>query len=65
MAMRKLISREPWWASPPLPGQGDLDVSWGYLEVYQSPDGVEFVFVDEQPTPEEVKNRKACRLAQR
>ncbi len=63
--MRELISREPWWANPPLPGQGDLNVSWGYLEVYSSPEGFEFVFVDEPPSLEEITSRKACRLAQR
>ncbi|TWI53683.1 hypothetical protein IQ22_02288 [Pseudomonas duriflava] len=56
--MTTLISREPWWASPPYPGQNELDLEWGYLEVY---DSLEFRFVHVRPTDEEIINRKGCR----
>ena len=52
-----LISREPWWAAPPKLGQNELDVEWGYLEVYS--DG-EFRFVRERPSLEEIESRISC-----
>ena len=55
----RLISREPWWAHPPRPGQSELDVEWGYLETWS--DGT-FRFVRQRPSDEEIKNRKSCRL---
>lgn len=32
--MKHLVTREPWWAQPPKPGQSDKDCTWGYLERY-------------------------------
>ncbi|WP_223826416.1 hypothetical protein [Spongiibacter pelagi] len=52
-----LVSREPWWAEPPKPGQSELGVEWGYLEVYS--DG-EFRFVRERPSLEEIESRISC-----
>ncbi|HBO1427584.1 MAG: hypothetical protein ACLGID_15570 [Gammaproteobacteria bacterium] len=57
--MAQLLWREPWWAKRPQPGQSDLDVEWGYLERY---DDGQFVFNPSQPTLQEIKNRKSCRL---
>ncbi|HHI71504.1 MAG TPA: hypothetical protein ENJ91_10910 [Rhodobacteraceae bacterium] len=54
-----LVSREPWWAYPPRPGQSELEVEWGYLETYD--DGT-LRFVRERPSDEEILNRKSCRL---
>ncbi len=57
--MSKLIEREPWWATRPEPGQTDAEVNWGWLEHYD--DGT-FIFVNERPTDEEIRQRKSCRL---
>lgn len=57
--MAKLLSREPWWAKRPEPGQSDLDVEWGYLEHW---DNGEFLFNPTRPTLEEIQNRKGCRI---
>lgn len=57
--MATLLSKEPWWAKRPEPGQSDLDVEWGYLEHY---DNGEFVFNPTAPSLEEIKNRKGCRI---
>nr|WP_137887627.1 hypothetical protein [Pseudomonas sp. 2FE] len=59
--MAKLLSREPWWASPPAPGQNEMDLEWGYLEHY---DDLEFIFVHERPSDTEIINRKGCRLSE-
>lgn len=61
--MRILISREPWWAKPPLDGQDELTVDWGFLEIYRLGSKFEFDYVDERPTDLEIHNRKGCRLA--
>jgi len=55
--MKTIISREPWWASPPKNGQSILDMDWGYLEYYS--DG-SWVFVRERPSDNEILNRKSC-----
>lgn len=55
----KVVSREPWWASPPKPGQTDEDLVWGYLERLSSGD---FRFNPERPSDDEIRNRKGCRL---
>lgn len=57
--MAQLLSREPWWATRPEPGQSDLDVEWGYLEHY---DDGQFVFNPSKPTLQEIENRKSCRI---
>mgnify|MGYP003624869650 CR=1 FL=1 len=55
----KLISREPWWATPPSIFESEDDVVWGYLEHYS--DGT-WRFTDERPTDEEIRGRKSCRI---
>lgn len=57
--MPELISREPWWAERPKPGQLDEDVEWGYLEHF---DDGSFNFVHTRPSDEEIRNRKGCRI---
>ena len=32
--MRQIISKEPWWARPPEPGQDELKLEWGWLVHY-------------------------------
>lgn len=54
-----LVSREPWWASPPKPGQDELTCDWGWLESWS--DG-SWRFDPTRPTDEEIRNRKGCRL---
>ena len=56
----ELVSREPWWATPPGPGQTEADVAWGYLEIYS--DG-SFRFDPQRPSDEEIHNRPGCWLA--
>lgn len=53
-----LVSREPWWAEPPRPGQDEMTLEWGYLELYS--DGY-FRFDRQRPTDEEIRTRKSCR----
>lgn len=55
---RTLVSREPWWAVPPKPGQDEMELGWGYLELYS--DG-HFAFNRTRPSDEEIRNRKSCR----
>jgi hypothetical protein len=57
----KLVSREPWWARAPRKGQSEIDLDWGYLEIYQNGPRYEFKFVRERPSHAEIVNRKACR----
>lgn len=54
----RLVSREPWWVTPPRPGQDELSLEWGYLEVY---DNGEFRFIRERPSDVEILKRKSCR----
>lgn len=42
----KVISREPWWAYPPKPGQSEKDLVWGYLELLEN---ATFRFNHERP----------------
>lgn len=58
-AAPKLLSREPWWAFPPQPGQGEMDLQWGYLEVYE--DG-SFRFDPTRPSLQEIQQRPGCRI---
>lgn len=60
-APRTLISREPWWARPPAPGQDESTCDWGWLEIYSDRT---FRFDPVRPTDEEIRNRKGCRVAQ-
>ena len=60
-ATRTLISREPWWARPPAPGQDERTCDWGWLEIYS--DGT-FRFDPTRPSDDEIRNRKGCRVAQ-
>ncbi len=55
----KEISREPWWAYPPEPGQREEDLHWGYLVTYA--DG-NVRFLDEVPTAEEMATRDGCKI---
>lgn len=57
-----LLSREPWWETPPAPGQSETEVRWGYLEHYEN--GA-FLFVYERPTDAEISSRKSCRIHDR
>ncbi|UXH55909.1 hypothetical protein Q1Z72_01585 [Pseudomonas qingdaonensis] len=57
--MPNLISREPWWATRPEPGQSDRDVEWGYLEHF---DDGSFNFDHTRPSDAEILNRKSCRI---
>ena len=54
-----LISRDPWWRTPPIPGQAESELDWGYLEIWSD---LSFRFVDERPTDREIQQRKGCRL---
>ncbi len=53
----ELVSREPWWAKPPAPGQNESELEWGYLEIYS--DG-RFHFDRTRPSDEEIRNRHGC-----
>ena len=55
-----LLSREPWWAAPPNAGQDELELEWGWLEIYS--DG-SFNFDETRPTDDEIKNRPGCHLS--
>ena len=57
--MKDVLKREPWWASPPKPGQSDNDVEWGYLVLYSDNS---FEFDRTRPTDEEIQSRESCRL---
>jgi len=55
---KTLISREPWWASPPKPGQDEMTCAWGWLEFYSDNS---FNFDNSsRPTDEQIKERKGC-----
>jgi hypothetical protein len=55
----ELISKEPWWAEPPKPGQAESEVEWGYLELYS--DG-KFKFDRTTPSQDEILERTSCRI---
>ncbi|EIK97107.1 hypothetical protein PMM47T1_08196 [Pseudomonas sp. M47T1] len=57
---RTLISREPWWARPPAPGQDEATCDWGWLEIYSDRT---LRFDPTRPTDDEIRNRKGCRVA--
>ncbi|MGH8349719.1 MAG: hypothetical protein ACRES5_24630 [Pseudomonas sp.] len=59
--MRQIISKEPWWARPPEPGQDELKLEWGWL-VHYSEGEPRFEFIRERPTDEEIRQRKSCRI---
>ncbi len=56
-----ILSREPWWASPPKDGETEADVTWGFLIIYT--DGSS-AWDSTQPTAVELANRKSCRIFQ-
>ena len=56
---RILVSREPWWQSPPKPGQDEMTCVWEWLEVWL--DGT-FTVDHTRPSGEEIRARKCCRL---
>jgi len=56
---RTLVSREPWWRSPPKPGQDEMTCVWEWLEVWS--DG-QFTVDHTRPSDEEIRARKSCRL---
>jgi hypothetical protein len=58
--MAVLISREPWWAKRPEPGQDELSVEWGYLCIY---DNLTFEFDEIRPSDNEIRARKGCRIS--
>lgn len=65
VAMRELISREPWWANAPRAGQDELELEWGYLEIYKVDGKFDFQFlVTERPSVHEIVNRKGCRTSE-
>ncbi len=49
--MREILSKEPWWARPPNPGQDETELEWGWL-VHYSEGEPRFEFVRERPTDE-------------
>ena len=61
IAMSKpyLMSREPWWRTPPKPGQPESELDWGYLEIWSD---MSFRFIEERPSDQEIRQRKGCRL---
>jgi hypothetical protein len=60
-AMREIISKEPWWAVPPKPGQDESELEWGWLVHYNEGEP-RFEFVKQRPTDSEIRNRKSCRI---
>ncbi len=38
MEQLSLVSREPWWETPPRPGQDEMTCKWGWLELWS--DGI-------------------------
>jgi hypothetical protein len=54
-AMREIISKEPWWAVPPKPGQDETELEWGWLVHYNEGEP-RFEFVSE------IRQRKSCRI---
>jgi hypothetical protein len=56
---KQIISKEPWWANPPVHGQREESIEWGYLLMFS--DGT-WVFDDTRPSKEEIMGRKSCRL---
>ncbi|EJL04073.1 MULTISPECIES: hypothetical protein [Pseudomonas] len=59
--MRQIVQKEPWWASPPRPGQDESELEWGWLVVYSEGEP-RFEFVRERPTDEQIRRRKGCRV---
>ncbi|MDI2590802.1 hypothetical protein NYP20_18005 [Pseudomonas sp. N3-W] len=59
--MRQIISKEPWWAVPPQPGQDESDLEWGWLVHYNEGEP-RFEFVRERPSDSEIQHRKSCRI---
>lgn len=54
--MKQLVTREPWWAQPPKPGQSDKDCTWGYLERYD--DGSFSFDQANRPSDEEIQTER-------
>jgi hypothetical protein len=58
--MRQIVSKEPWWAAPPKPGQDESELDWGWLVTYNEGEP-RFEFVKERPSEQEIRQRKSCR----
>nr|BFE89716.1 hypothetical protein GCM10020185_02520 [Pseudomonas brassicacearum subsp. brassicacearum] len=53
--------KEPWWASPPKPGQDESELEWGWLVIYSEGEP-RFEFIKERPSDEQIRQRKGCRV---
>ena len=40
--MRQILSKEPWWAMPPKPGQDEFELEWGWLVHYSEGEPVSY-----------------------
>jgi hypothetical protein len=60
MEQLSLVSREPWWETPPRPGQDEMTCKWGWLELWS--DGSFRFDASSRPTDEQIKARKGCHL---
>ena len=60
--MKSLLSREPWRAErrPDVPVDEALE-EWGWLEIYMTDGKPEFIFINDRPSDEEIRQRKSCR----
>lgn len=57
---KTVLSRDVWWWVPPMPGQSDEDLIWGYRIEYS--DGSHSYDFESKPSEEEIKNRTRCRF---
>ena len=58
-AGKTMVSREPWWRTPPGPGQDEMTCVWEWLILWS--DGT-FTVDSTRPTDAEIRARKGCRL---
>ena len=59
LAVKDCLCREVWWKYPPQPGLDDVDIEWGFLEIYN--DGT-CAFIEDCPSDDEIANRRCCWL---
>ena len=59
--MRQILSKEPWLAVPPQPGQDESELDWGWLVTWNEGEP-RFEFVKQRPSDNEIRNRKSCRI---